>query len=180
MLRVQNSFKFCQPSYSSLCIFCQCSLPPDIWHNILGKHLIASQTFRLQKRIVRIISKSNPRDSCKSLFINLGILPLPCLLIYESVVFVKNDLLKGGNIFSANADFYKYNTRRSNHIHQVAVSTAHYKKFTYNSCTLLYNTSPEDIKRLNSIEKFKSQVKSFLLQNCFYTIRDYTEHQKGK
>ncbi len=145
-----------------------------------GNTSYSSQTFRLQKRIVRIISKSNPRDSCKSLFINLGILPLPCLLIYESVVFVKNDLLKDGNIFSANADVYKYNTRRSNHIHQVAVSTAHYKKFTYNSCTLLYNTLPEDIKRLNSIEKFKSQVKSFLLHNCFYTIRDYTEHQKGK
>ncbi len=60
----------------------------------------------------------------------------------------------------------------------MAVSTAHYKKFTYNSCTYSTHTLPEDIKRLNSIEKFKSQVKSFLLHNCFYTIRDYTEHQK--
>ncbi len=37
-----------------------------------GNTSYSSQTFRLQKRIVRIISKSNPRDSCKSLFINLG------------------------------------------------------------------------------------------------------------
>ncbi len=101
-----------------------------------GNTSYSSLTFRLQKRIVRIISKSNPRDSCKSLFINLGILPLHCLLIYEAVVFVKIDLLKGWNTFSANADVYKYNTRRSNHIHQVTVSTAHYKKFTFMYITL--------------------------------------------
>ncbi len=36
-----------------------------------GNSFYSSQIFRLQKIIVRIISKSNPRDSCKSLFINV-------------------------------------------------------------------------------------------------------------
>ena len=145
-----------------------------------GNTSFSLQTFRLQKRIVRIINKSHPRDSCKPIFIKLGILPLPCLLIYESVVFVKNDLLKGGNIFSVNADVYNYNTRHKNHIHQVSVSTAHYKKFTYNTCTSFYNKLPNDIKRLTSINQFKCQVKTFLLHYCFYTIRDYIDLPKVK
>ncbi len=50
------------------------------------------------------MKKCLPRDPCKPLFIELGILQLPCLFIYESVIFVKNDLLNGGNIFSCNID----------------------------------------------------------------------------
>ncbi len=43
-------------------------------HGIIfwGNTSYSSQTFRLQKRIVQIISKSHPCDSCKSFFINLG------------------------------------------------------------------------------------------------------------
>ncbi len=145
-----------------------------------GSSSCSIQTFRLQKKIIRIMKKCLPRDSCKPLFIELGILPLPCLFIYESVIFVKNDLLNGGNIFSCNIDIYNYNTRRRNHVHQVSVSTAQYKKSTYNTCTLLYNALPDDIKQLKSVHKFKLKVKSFLLQNCFYTIRDYTDREKEK
>ncbi len=39
---------------------------------------------------------------------------------------------------------------------------------------------PDDIKQLNSVHEFQLKVKSFLLQNCFYTIRDYTDRQKEK
>ncbi len=76
--------------------------------------------------------------------------------------------------------YLNYNTRRRNHVHQVSVSTAQYKKSTYNTCTLLYNALPDDIKQLKSVHKFKFKVKSFLLQNCFYTIRDYTDREKEK
>ncbi len=35
-------------------------------------------------------------------------------------------------------------------------------------------------KQLKSVHKFKLKVKSFLPQNCFYTIRDYTDSEKEK
>ncbi len=35
-------------------------------------------------------------------------------------------------------------------------------------------------KTIKSVYKFKLKVKSFLLQNCFYTIRDYTDREKEK
>ncbi len=45
---------------------------------------------------------------------------------------------------------------------------------------LLNNALPDDIKELKPVHKFKFKVKSFLLQNCFYTIRDYTDREKEK
>ena len=48
------------------------------------------------------------------------------------------------------------------------------------TCTLLYNALPDVIKQLKSVHKFKLKVKYFLLQNCFYTIRDYTDREKEK
>ncbi len=63
-------------------------------------------------------------------------------------------------------------------IHLVQYQQLTYKKIhitidVHYSTTLCQMT----LKRLNSIDKFTFQVKSFLLHNCFYTIRDCTEHQ---
>ncbi len=102
-----------------------------------GSSSCSIQTFRLQKKIIRIMKKCLPRDSCKPLFIELGILPLPCLFIYESVIFVKNDLLNGGNIFSCNIDIYNYNTRRrKSRASSVSINSS-VQEITYNTCTLL-------------------------------------------
>ncbi len=55
-----------------------------------------------------------------SLFIELGILPLPCLFIYESVIFVKMTYLTEGTYFHAILIFYiTTHQRRRNHVHQV-------------------------------------------------------------
>ncbi len=63
--------------------------------------------------------------------------------------------------FASCLSFLAYNTRRRNHVHQVSVSTAQYKKSTYNACTLLYNALPDDIKQLKSVHKFKFKVNFF-------------------
>ncbi len=66
-----------------------------------GSSSCSIQTFRLQKKIIRIMKKCLPRDSCKLLFIELGILPLPCLFIYESVIFAKMTYLTEEQYFHA-------------------------------------------------------------------------------
>jgi hypothetical protein len=50
--------------------------------------------FRLQKRVIRIITGSRPRDSCRQLFQKLGILPLISQYIPSLLLFiVKNKAL---------------------------------------------------------------------------------------
>ncbi len=134
---IQNSFNSVSRSCSSLRLFCKCAFPPEIWHNIWEAHPVVFRPSDCKENY------SNNEKIPSTWFLQAsfhwaGILPLPCLFIYDSVIFVKNDLLNGGNIFSCNIDIYNYNTRRRNHVHQVSVSTAQYKKSTYNTCTLLY------------------------------------------
>jgi hypothetical protein len=44
--------------------------------------------FKIQKRIIRIMTKSNKRDTCRPLFKKLGILPLPSQYIFSMLFFV--------------------------------------------------------------------------------------------
>jgi len=44
--------------------------------------------FKIQKRIIRIMTNSNMRDTCRPLFNQLRILPLPSQYIYSLLLFV--------------------------------------------------------------------------------------------
>jgi hypothetical protein len=44
--------------------------------------------FRLQKKIIRIMTGCRSRDSCRKLFINLEILPLPSQYIFSLIIFM--------------------------------------------------------------------------------------------
>jgi hypothetical protein len=46
--------------------------------------------FKLQKRIIRIISGVNRLSSCRQLFEDLNLLPLPCMYIFQLVCYIKS------------------------------------------------------------------------------------------
>jgi hypothetical protein len=50
--------------------------------------------FKLQKKAIRIVGKVSQHASCRNLFRDLGILPLPCMYISEVVCYVKSNLEK--------------------------------------------------------------------------------------
>ena len=121
--------------------------------------------------------KSQPRDSCRPLFTQLEILPLPCVYIYECVNFVKRDLLQGRDIFSQNSNVHSHNTRSHTNVHRKSVSTALHQKATLHSCSIIYNSLPDHIKNINTLHRFKNEVKDFLLHHCFYSVRDFMSTQ---
>jgi len=47
-----------------------------------GHSSLGIKVFRLQKRIIRIMTGSKDRDSCRKLFTSMEILPLPSLYIF--------------------------------------------------------------------------------------------------
>jgi len=62
------------------------------FHSIMSYSLIfwghsphSVRVFRLQKKIIRIMTGSRSRDSCRTLFFSLKILPLPSLYIFPHV-----------------------------------------------------------------------------------------------
>jgi hypothetical protein len=54
-----------------------------------GNEPKSKKVFALQKKIIRTMSKTNQRTSCRNLFRTLGILSLPCVYISEMVCWIK-------------------------------------------------------------------------------------------
>jgi hypothetical protein len=50
--------------------------------------------FQLQKKVIRIIVKVSQPSSCRKLFKDLNILPLPCLYVSEVVCCLKSNIRK--------------------------------------------------------------------------------------
>ena len=63
--------------------------------------------FKIQKRIIRILTHSLQTTSCRPLFKELNIMPLPCVHIFETIMFVKQDMFQV-------AKFFKQTSRYTN------------------------------------------------------------------
>ena len=68
------------------------------------------KVFRIQKRIIRIMSGCKQRVSCRKLFRRLEILPLAFQYILLLMLFV----IKNKNFFTLNSDHYTVSTRQMN------------------------------------------------------------------
>ena len=66
--------------------------------------------FKVQKRAIRTMMQVSKATSCKQLFKDLSILPLPCIYLFETIVYMKANL----NTFSTNSDIHSYDTRHKN------------------------------------------------------------------
>jgi hypothetical protein len=85
--------------------------------------------FITQKRIVRIITKAKPKDSCKEMFSKLGILTLYSQYIISIPMFV----VKYKDLFAINTELHKY-------LHIPLVSLTKVQKGVYYSCITLFNS----------------------------------------
>ncbi len=104
-------------------------------------------------------------------FNKLRILPLPCMYVFEIVVFTKKILMENKDTFTLNSDVHNYNTRQKDNLHVPHSETTLYQKNTLIEGITLYNKLGHDIKDLNTIRTFKSKLKAFLLNNMFYSVK---------
>jgi hypothetical protein len=81
-------------------------------------------TFRLQKRIIRIIVGIRGRDSCREHFKKLQILPLQSQYILSLWLFVINNR----NYFKVNCEIHNINTRTKSKLHRPISNLSAYRK----------------------------------------------------
>lgn len=125
--------------------------------------------FKLQKKALRIIMKVSNRTSCRPLFKELRILPLPCIYILETLVYIKTNL----GILQKNSNIHSHNTRNKNDLSTIPHKTSLYEKsFTYTGLKL-YNRLPQHTKEISAIGKFKNVVQTILQDKCYYTVQEY-------
>jgi hypothetical protein len=89
-----------------------------------GHSATSVRVFRLQKRIIRIMTESKSRNSCRKLFINLKILPLPSVYIYYLLLFV---IKRNKELFTTNNEIHTFCTRQHQNFHQPSSNLTKYQ-----------------------------------------------------
>jgi hypothetical protein len=115
------------------------------------------------------IGKAGRHASCRNLFKDLIILPLPCLYISEVVCCVRSNTEK----MKHNEEVHDHCTRQKSDFHIQFRRTKLFKNSTANVGVKLYNKFPNTIKRLEKIQEFKRRLKYFLLQHIFCSVDEY-------
>jgi hypothetical protein len=135
-----------------------------------GNYSHSIEIFRIQKRVVRIITKSCSRVSCHQLFKQLEILPLQSQYILSTLLFVK----KINNLYATNQNFHTINTRYNLDLHLPTCNLTLYHKGAYFSGIKLFNHLPQTLKHLSvDIKVFKPALLRFLKQHYFYPVEEY-------
>jgi len=126
--------------------------------------------FKIQKRIIRIITNSNRYDTRRPLFKQLRILPLPSQYIFSILIFV----VTNKKLFQLNSQVHNIHTRYNDNLHLLSTGlTLVQKGVAYSGCKI-YNHLPSQIKKIsNNIALFKTMLKKFLLQYIFYSVDEY-------
>lgn len=130
----------------------------------------AIKIFRLQKRAVRLIDNAGWRDHCQPIFKKLGIMPVPCLFMYITLLEIHKNI----GSFSTNSDFHNYDTRAATQLRQTRFRLTKSIKNTLN--LQLYNHIPNDLKSLN-FNSFKYKMKRHFLKHCFYSVDEFFSTQ---
>jgi hypothetical protein len=131
--------KLCIACYSvrtikpSMCQKSQNSIYYSYFHSLMthvvifwGNSTHSIHFCRLQKRVIRIITNSKPRDSCRQLFKKLGILPLKPQYIFSLLLFIVNNKA----LFQMNFEIHRINIRYNSDFHRPLVILTTYKSGT--------------------------------------------------
>lgn len=135
-----------------------------------GSSHLSNSIFKIQKRIIRIITNKCKRDSCRQLYKQLQILTFPAQYIFSLLMFV----IKHRDFFPSNSDIHDQNTRYNHNLHLPITNLTLVQKGVLHSGIKIYNHLPTHIKTLSKDPKhFKLKLKSFLLEQTLYSLEEF-------
>ena len=170
---ILSKFKFILPSnilkliYNSL-ILPHLSYCNHIWGNTFKSHL--KKLHILQKKSVRMITKSNYYSLSAPLFKTLHILPIYNLVTLNTLIFmfsVNSKLLpdKYCNMFVLNSNFHSYSTRQKDYFHLPNVKLTSSQNSLSFVGIKLWNQLDESIRSSSTLSRFKKLCRNYLLNN---------------
>jgi hypothetical protein len=136
-----------------------------------GNQPHSEKIFKLQKRVIRIITHSRIRDSCRELFKRLEILPLYTKHFLSVYVYSKKQT------FTTNIQIHTVNTWFKTNLHPPIANLTKFQKGVYYSGIKIFDNLPHEIKDLaNETIQFWNALKRFLLKNSFYNSEEYLNY----
>jgi hypothetical protein len=110
---------------------------------------------------------AHPRTSCRRLFKNLEILPVPSQYIYSLMNFFVNNQ----ETFQTHSSVHNINMRNKHHLHRPTANLSCFQKNAFYSGIRIFNGLPCSITNLkNEKTKFKVALKKYLNAHCFYSM----------
>jgi len=104
------------------------------------------------------------RDSCRKLFLNLELLPLPFQYILSLLLF----MIRNKNQFQVNSEIHQINTRQHANLHQPSANATKYQKGVHCIGVKVYNMVPFYIKaQIDNPKKFRAVWHKYLRENLF-------------
>jgi len=85
----------------------------ELYFGAIRTHITQTVFTKFKKRIIRIITNSGSRDTCRQLFKHFQILLLPSQYIFSPFVFV----IKNRDFFQSNSEIHNLNTRFNRNLH---------------------------------------------------------------
>jgi hypothetical protein len=134
-----------------------------------GVSVESKRIFLQQKRIIRIMTGSSKRTTCKVLFLKLKILTLTSQYILSLMRFLPSNW----DFFTFNSSVHNRNTRLRLKLHKPLVKLKMYQQSSYYNCINIYNEIPDELANLILNKKqFLSQLKRYLLDRplCTYLL----------
>lgn len=128
----------------------------------------ANRIFKLQRKAIRVITGSGYREDVKDKFVDLKILTLPSLYIYNCLLYVKQNI----NQFTPQNEIHTYPTRANNLIRIGYLRLAASRNGINYYGPMFFNYLPLHVARL-PLKNFKLVVKQFLINAPFYSISDF-------
>lgn len=126
--------------------------------------------FKIQKRAVRILANLKSNESCKPYFSKFNILTIYSIYVLESLCFLFRKLDK--KPFDPDLA-HNYDTRKRHYLPIPPHRTTQFKNSNLYMCQHLFNKLPESWKKIKSFNKFKSQLKKYLLNTVLYSIEEF-------
>ena len=136
-----------------------------------GDSSLSYKVFRKQKEIVRVMMGANRRASCRPLFLESGILPLPCVFILYSLLYVKSNFEE----FSSRNHVHNYSTRNASMLKYPNHKKTFYEKTPFYNSIRLFNKLPLNFQKEPSLKRFKNMLIDILKANCFASLSIYKE-----
>jgi hypothetical protein len=135
-----------------------------------GNSSFSHDVFKVQKRVIRLITNSYRRESCRPLFKKLEILTLFSQYILSVLVYLTNNM----HLFTYNREIYSINTRNSCNLHLKSTNLSVVQKGVVYSGCKLFNSLPIHLKAHSENPKqFSKSLKIFLLEHSIYSLDEY-------
>ena len=134
-----------------------------------GHSAHTSRVFRLQRKCIRVMTGMPFRSDCRHQFIDLKILTVPCLYLYASLLYIKD------NLDSYSSYTHPYITRHRDNLVPTFHRLLRSREATGYFGIAYLNKLLSDVRQLPRAG-FARVIKDYLAKNVFYSTNEYLGH----